>query len=83
MMEIKVEQSVFWPGKAQEIRDTRERYGECSYQAPSQPVMPLYKPVLPDILYSHLCEEFFSVDLSYLALCDQYSRWYPYKSLKR
>ena len=37
--------------------------------------MPPHKPVVPDFPFSNLCANFFSIDRSYLALCERYSGW--------
>ena len=67
-MQTMATEAMFWPGLTQDIVQTRLHCRECTNRSPSQPTMPPQRPAVPEYPFSHLCADFFSADVSYLAV---------------
>ena len=76
-MTLRAEQSVFWPGMSEDIRNTRAAYSTCNIIAPSQSNMPPVPPVIPAYPFQHICCDYFALHGNYFGVVvDRFSGWF-------
>ena len=77
-------QSIYWPGMENDIRNKRYSCHKCNEQAPSQPKETYCPSVNPIYPFQMICMDFFEIDHhQYLVLVDRFSGWiimYHFKS---
>ena len=76
MMTARAETSIFWPGMTENIAKVRNECDHCHRMAPSQPVAPPTRPILPVDPFQAICSDFFSYKgVHYVVVVDRYSTW--------
>ena len=76
-MTLRAEQSVFWPGMSEDIRNTRAACRTCHIIAPSQPNMPPVQPITPAYPFQHICCDYFALHGNYFGVVvDRFSGWF-------
>ena len=68
--------SIYWPGMAADIRNTRYNCQKCNEIAPSQPKEPYCQSPSPLYPFQQICLDFFSIGHhQYLVIVDRFSGW--------
>ncbi len=76
-MQLRAEQSVFWPGMTTDIELTRQRCATCNKNAPSNPNMPPITPITPEYPFQHVAADYFDYNgRSYGVIVDRFSNWF-------
>ena len=75
-MNLRAEQSVFWPGITKDISTVRERCYTCHKNAPSQAKLPPVDPIVPQYPFEHICMDYMSLHgHNYGVFVDRYTGW--------
>jgi hypothetical protein len=76
-MLLRAEQSVYWPGMTNDIKDTRAGCSTCNIIVPSQSDMPPVQPVIPAYTFQHVCADYFTLHGQYFGVVvDRFSNWF-------
>ena len=75
-MNLRAEQSVFWPGITKDISTVRERCYTCHKNAPSQAKLPPVDPIVPQYPFEHICMDYMSLHgNNYGVFVDRFTGW--------
>ena len=75
-MNLRAEQSVFWPGITKDITLVRERCYTCHKNAPSQAKLPPVDPIVPQYPFEHICTDYMSLHgHNYGVFVDRFTGW--------
>ena len=75
-MNLRAEQSVFWPGITKDISSVRERCYTCHKNAPSQAKLPPVDPIVPQYPFEHICMDYMSLHgNNYGVFVDRFTGW--------
>ena len=75
-MNLRAEQSVFWPGITKDIVDIRDKCYSCHKNAPSQAKLPPVTPLVPKYPFEHICMDYMSLHgNNYGVFVDRFTGW--------
>lgn len=76
-MTLRAEQSVFWPGMSQDVRNIRASCTTCNTNAPSLPKLPPQEQTIPDYPFQHICADYMELrGTTYGVIVDRFSGWF-------
>ena len=75
-MNLRAEQSVFWPGITKDIVDVRDNCYSCHKNAPSQAKLPPVTPLVPQYPFEHICMDYMSLHgQNFGVFVDRFTGW--------
>ena len=76
-MNLRAEESIFWPGMTLDIAEGRRKCRSCDRDAPSQSRLPPYNPVVPEYPFQHICADYLEAGgRGYGVIVDRFSNWF-------